>query len=456
MPSTPKYGMPIPQGGTTPGALNNTTSGSYPFMFGDPTTGILGILDSDTYGIPNPVPIGTGLLVNANLNMLGFSITNTANLTLSGTLSVGGASTLTGGVVSPLLIGAGLLNQVTITAKATGSDPTITVAGDATRNLGIVVPGSNSGLTLSNGGGGFSITQVTGGPLSLNAVSGQNLGLYAGSGASATLGAAGTGYLSVNSSGVYVLTNIPILQNSAATALTLKGNAAATGSLGGVVLVGSQSTTQTSGITLSIQNPIGTAIATVDYAGNLNLAGSTIAETTASTSLVIKGNAAGAATGVVITNVGDVGATGYALLIAANSLSQLAVSGRGHIIPLSTAPTVATTQADWGTSPTISVAGSDASMIVTVVAGTAPATFATVGLPMFTVTLAGVGYSSTGYSALCSQVNAFQTAAETTWCQATVTTVGTIVVNNLNVNFTPIAGHTYKFAVTTMGAGATS
>src|ERR1700678_2719020 len=191
MPNTPKYGMPIPQGGTTPGALNNTTAGSYPFMFGDPTTGILGIMDSDTYGIPNPVPIGTGLLVNANLNMLGFSITNTASLTLSGTLSVGGASTLTGtlsvggastltgGVVSPLLIGAGLLNQVTITAKATGTDPTITVAGDATRSLNII-PAAASGSAIA----GLGISPTGGTPAFIGNYSSGFAGLWLGSSAS--------------------------------------------------------------------------------------------------------------------------------------------------------------------------------------------------------------------------------------------------------------------------------
>jgi hypothetical protein len=476
--------MPIPQGGTTPGALNNTTAGSYPFMFGDPTTGILNILDSQTYGVPNPVPIATGLNPNGNLNLGGFGITNASTgsfsgaLTIGGTLGVTGITTLTGGVASPLLIGAGLLNTVTITGKATGTDPTITVAGDATRNLGLVLPAASTstqvGLSITTsagataallGGGastgygylwlGASASNASGTNYSLAS----NLtNLFLNSGSSIQFDVAAATYLNLTSASL-AISGIPIQQNTAATALTLKGNAAATGSTGGVVLVGSQSTTQTSGITLAVQNPAGTSIATVDFAGSfVSASGKFGAITTAgNVGLTLTGNAAAAGTACQIIANTDVTGTGYILGLQSGSL-QFAVSGRGHLIPLSTVPnTPASANFNGGYTATaavtaISVNGSDAAFQLKFTVNGVP-TSINAGSVLVTITLAQA-YQSTSVVGFACYGKAAG-LSDTVGLAVVQNAVGTIQIINTQT-FTPVSGTSYVFNVFTMGAGSTS
>lgn len=50
--ATPNLGLTIPIGGTTPGANNNTTPGSYPFI----ESANLNLIDSLCYSANNPPP----------------------------------------------------------------------------------------------------------------------------------------------------------------------------------------------------------------------------------------------------------------------------------------------------------------------------------------------------------------------------------------------------------------
>ena len=94
---TPNLGLTIPVGGTTPGAANNVTVGSYPYIW----LNNLNLIDSETLSIPNnPAKVSNGgIVIDGNLNFGGFGITNastgafSSNLTIGGTLGVTGIST---------------------------------------------------------------------------------------------------------------------------------------------------------------------------------------------------------------------------------------------------------------------------------------------------------------------------------------------------------------------------
>jgi fibronectin-binding autotransporter adhesin len=472
--------MPIPQGGTTPGALNNTTAGSYPFMFGDPTTGILGILDSLTYGVPNPVPIATGLNPNGNLNLGGFGITNASTgsfsgaITIGGTLGVTGITTLTGGVASPLLIGAGLLNTVTIAGKATGTDPTITVAGDATRSVNLVAAAASTtafaGLNITNSAGGGpvflgSFSTAGYGALWLGTAEGSlsalNATLY-GNGGNTILQATGNLELQAGSTNQVLITtagffinNVPVVQNTAATALTLKGNAAATGSTGAIVL--SNQTQQTTGVTLAVQNPTGTSIATVDFAGSFVSASGKFGATTAAGNvrLVLTGNdSAGGIACQVIANT-DVTGTGFILELQSNSAAQFGITGRGHLIPLSTAPAVGTFAAGYNTPTAVTTTGGDASFRINFTTGAAAVSIS-IGTALMVITLNQAYSAAATANAIASYASGQAAAAgDVAPIYAEFTGAGQITLYAA-AGFTPQSSHAYSISVFTMGAGATS
>lgn len=77
MPVTPNYGLSIPVGGTTPGASNNTTAGTYPYMI----VADLDIIDN-MYGSAVPVP-SSGISINADLSFNGYNITDVGSVTAS-------------------------------------------------------------------------------------------------------------------------------------------------------------------------------------------------------------------------------------------------------------------------------------------------------------------------------------------------------------------------------------
>lgn len=74
MATTPNLGLTIPQAGIvgvgTPGATNNTTPGTYPYI----EAGNLNLIDSGAYSLNNPVPTA-GININADLPLNNHSLT---------------------------------------------------------------------------------------------------------------------------------------------------------------------------------------------------------------------------------------------------------------------------------------------------------------------------------------------------------------------------------------------
>src|SRR5271170_7092547 len=83
-----------------------------------------------------------GININADLAFGGFSALGVNIITANGTVS----------------LGLGLANSITLAGAATGTNPTITVAGDATRSLLVQVP-TASGAVIA----GLGVSPTTGG-----------------------------------------------------------------------------------------------------------------------------------------------------------------------------------------------------------------------------------------------------------------------------------------------------
>jgi hypothetical protein len=457
MPNTPILGLAIPQGLSTPGG-SNATVGSYPYMW----AGNLNIIDSGVFSPGNPVPLATpGLLVNANLNMLGFGITNASTLALSSTLTVAGISTLTGGVASPLLIGAGLLNTITIAGAATGANPTIAVAGDANRGLQVLLAGTGS-FQVGNPTNILSTGAVAGftglWPVATSAQTNSNYAFINVSGEGRFNGATSLGLAVANvdyvnlTSASLAMAAIPIIQGTAATALTLKGNAAATG---GTAITLDNQTTQTSGTILNIATG-GTQKASVDFSGAFFSNAGKFGTATASTALTLTGNS-GTINCFIAANT-DVGGTGTICTFQSNSASQFSISGRGHLIPLSTPPAApASANFNAGYTATlavtaISINGSDSSFQLKFTVNGAPTPIAQNSV-LVTITLSQA-YQSLAVSGMACYGAVAPGASGIIPLAVVQNAVGTIQIIACT-GFTPVAG-AYVFNVMTMGAGATS
>ena len=111
MATTTNLGLTIPVGGVTPGAANNTTPGTYPYI----EAGNLALIDSECFSAANPVPT-SGLNINANVPFNGYGITNASNGTYSGngtfgSLTIGGLNWITGAGTAPPTSGTYTLGQ---------------------------------------------------------------------------------------------------------------------------------------------------------------------------------------------------------------------------------------------------------------------------------------------------------------------------------------------------------
>jgi hypothetical protein len=509
LPNTPILGLAIPVGGTTPGAANNITAGTYPFMW----AGNLNIIDSGVFSPGNPVPTATpGLNINSNVNFNGFGITNastavfsgnvgisglltlsgagtalsvTNNATVIGTLTVGTLSTtnlaLSGtlGVGGTSTFGTNFANTIAIAGKATGTDPTITVAGDATRNLNIITALA-SGTTI----GGLYISPSGGVPTLIGSAAGVASGasaIWLGSGStsptntnfaifgiptvtSLNVASGGTIAFDINASSIVQITtssfglqtNIPIQQNTAATALTIKGNSAATGGIANIL---DNQTTQTSGTITSFRTG-GTEKAGVTFAGGFFSDTGTFTSGTVGTGIGLGSQAASGGDLLTVFPASvDVGGTGTLLkLQSLAGTNQFAITGRGHMIPLSTAPTApisAAFNAGYTATAavnTISTNGSDASFQLKFTVAGIPTAIAA-GSVLVQISLAQ-SYSSTSVTGMACYGKTGNGVSDTVALYVVQNAVGTIQICNVT-SFTPVIG-SYVFNVVTIGAGATS
>jgi hypothetical protein len=431
------------------------------------TTAALNINADLTFNSHNITSVNTITATAGNFGTIG-------STTLAGTITgagqnITGLGTLTAATVNgTTALVASAFNSITLAGTATGSDPKITVAGDATRNLELVVPNVSTnpaGLLIAPTNGGAALLGA-----STIAVEGA---LWLGANATAPSASnytiqGGTSYTRLNApaaggvvfylSGTQIaiisgtamsLQAIPLQQLAAATALSLYGNAAATGGTG-IILDGNHTTAQTSG-TLADFRTGGTSKLTVDFSG-------AIQQSTA-TALILRGNVVAAGLGMVLNNVTDVGGQGAIAQFQSGGLAQFQLSGRGHLIPLSTAPTApgsAVFHANYRTAGavnTISLSGSDASMILRFTTGTTVAAIAA-GQVLVQMTLAQA-YSSVNWTGMACMGATPGTAAECVALAIVPTGAGSFNVVSMT-GFTPVLSTPYAFAITTMGAGAVS
>lgn len=485
---TPNLGLVVLVGGTTPGALNNTTPGTYPYI----EAANLNLIDSLCYSLNNKVPTA-GLNITADLPLNGFNLLNALGINAvtlqpvgAGTLTIGpgggvlnissvttlGVTTL--GVTGLATFGSSSINKITLAGAAAGVDPTITVTGDATRNLNVIVPAAANSIA------GLSITPTGGNsPMFLGSqnVAGQAALWLGYSGTTATaanyallystsngicqinanntvaLSIAGTAYLQLLTTAVY-LSGIPIQQNNPATPLSVKGNAAAAAGVG-VVL--DNVTSQTSGLITSFRTA-GVEKANIDFQGNVNLKGGAVYQINTATSLGLVGNAAAAGVSVILDNGIALGSTGRSLQISNNGVLQWGVSSAGHTLPLSGAPAApiysgfAAGYQSVGQVTGISVTGGDDSFILTFTAGTGVAAIPA-GTLICTITLASA-FQSLAFNAFASYHKLPSSAPAYTTFMAIPTAVNTIGIYNV-VAFTPTISELYQIGIKTEGAGAT-
>jgi hypothetical protein len=449
--------------------------------------GNLLLIDQNCLSIPNnPASVTNGgILINGALNFNGFGLTNastgafSSNLTIGGTLGVTGISTLTGGIGSSLTIGTSLANTITLAGKATGTDPTITVAGDATRSLNIV-PAAASSSVIS----GLGISPAGGFPIFMGNLTTGVAGIWFGftsatatnsnesiSASNSALNLASTGTINFNlsgaqyaqfSSGVFSVDSINIVQGGAATALTLKGNAAATG---GIAINLDNQTAQTSGTIVSF-NTGGTPKATVTWNGGINSGPGIFSATNSSTGITLSSNAAAAGTSLIVLGATDPGGTGLIAEFQSVALTnQFAISGRGHLIPQSTPPvppTAGSFAAGFFTTGAVSgitLTGSDACMLLKFTTGTSCTQITEQTSLIGTITLSQA-YSSTSWAGLAAfaseptNVSLSYGVNDTAPLIVVPTAAGTFALYAA-IPFTPKLSTAYAITIFTMGAGAT-
>jgi hypothetical protein len=483
MPNTPNIGLGEPQGGVTAGAANNTTPGTYPYIW----QANLLLIDTYCLSIPNnPAKVSNGgIVIDGNLNFGGFGITNastgafSSNLTIGGTLGVTGISTLTGGIGTSLTIGTSLVNQVTITGKATGTDPTITVAGDATRNMQIIYPTASSSslayvsfsptngapVAVGNVGSGYSAIWLG---TALGSITASNYALSSNGTGTVIIGQTVinfdiglTTYLSMSGSALGI-NGIPFQQGTAATALTLKGNAAATAGIGTIL---DNQTTQTSGTITSFRTG-GTEKAVVTFSGGFTSDSGTFASGTVGTGLILGSQAASGGDLLTVFPASvDVGGTGSLLkLQSLSGTNQFVITGRGHLIPLSTAPTApnagnfAAGFFATGVVSGITLTGSDACMILKFTTGTSCTQITEQTSLIGTITLSQA-YSSSSFGGFA----AFASEPTNVSLSYGVNDTAPLILVPLSavsfalyaaIPFTPKLSTTYAITIFTVGAGA--
>lgn len=484
MPTT-NLGLTVPVGGTTPGALNNTTAATYPKEWADN----LALIDSNCLSIPNnPAKVTNGgIVIDGNLNFGGFGITNAStalfsglvtlsgagtaltianNATVTGTLTVGTLSVTNLSVPGTIQVG-GILSELTASTA-------LTIQGNSTAtSVGVNI---NSGTVTQTAGGKIASFQNNGSEKLAITFNGELLatGIADASIFGSWTDAHGNLLLSLASTptgtGPFVLgSNYTLQLNSttltfsgsffgtanAASATTIKGNAAATAGIG--VILDNQ-TTQTSGSIVTFSTG-GTAKASINSAGSFLSNPGLFTTGVTTTTVTLKGTATAGNIATVMDCTVDVTGTGYITQFNAAGTAEFAISGRGHLIPLSTAPVAPGAGAfhanyqTAGAVNTISVNGSDASFQLRFTTGTSVAAIAA-GQVLVTITLAQT-YQNQSVTGMACYGKAAGTAIEMAALAVVQSAPGTIQIISAT-GFTPVLTTAYVFNITTMGAGATS
>ena len=467
MATTPNLGLTIPVGGTTPGALNNTPSGTYPYI----ESANLNLIDSLAFSPNNPVPT-SGININSSLSLNGYGLTNVGFIDISSlnvpTLEVNQIENLTtlsgiAIVTAPGSTGIALVVNSSNTLTAGGSvlelqnNGTVTNTFDYAGNLnlgqisnfGTLSPsikfnasngapllatitansGSNGSFTYNVPTSGMHFFQING----VSALSVAAASITSTAGVALNLGAAGG-----------IATNTPALNFNA-------GNGSAafqsviSSSTGGILTINAPGQ-------LQIQ-VAGTNYAQFTSSGLNLLQTPTVEVGTASSSLTLKGNqAATGGPGVILDNA--IAATsGKSISFRSNGSELLSVGWNGHIIQGSglTSPTVGTFNSGLGTVATFAVTGSDNAGIITFTTGTA--SLIGVGGALMVLTLSKT-YSSTSFVAFATTASS-SGVFQSTPLYCVPTAANQITIYN-GTSFTPASSTAYSIQYHTMGAGATS
>lgn len=442
--ATANLGLTVPTGGTTPGAANNTTAGTYPFIIATD----LNLIDANCLSIPNnPAKVSNGgIVIDGNLPFGGFGITGASTASFSGVVGIAGLLTLSGsGTALTVNNNATVTGTLTVGTLALTS---LTISGTlGVSGLSTLSAISMSGNITSTASSNWSINGPTGSNLLVNSASGQLTAIQVNSTTVAQF-----------SSGAIGVGTVPIVQLTSSTALTLRGNAAATAGVGVAI---DNATTQTSGSIVTFSTG-GTSKASINNAGTILSNPGIFSTGITTTTATLKGTATAGNIMTQMDGTVDVTGTGYSCQFNSGGGSivpEFAITGRGHLIPLSTAPTVGTFAGGYGTVTGVTVTGGDASFKINFTTGTATAI--TYGTALMVVTL-NQQYSG---STLANSWAAYSSvpaagAADQAGLYAFFTSGNTITIyaafGSGITSFTPLSTHAYSIAVHTMGAGASS
>jgi hypothetical protein len=317
-PVSPNMGLTLPQPGTT-------TGGSPNYTYATEITADLSLIDTHNHTSGQGVRVPTaGLNINADLAMGGFSLTGANNITATGAVTLSGSGTalsITNNATVSGTLTVGTLSLGTLTL--TGAGTALTVNNNALISGTLTVSSTATvGSTLSVVGAILETTASTALTLKGNAAATSGIGTILDNATTQTSGSVvsfrtgGTEQANIDFAGNLNLTNGgSILQLKATTSLTLKGHVAATSAI--AVLL-DNIVAQTSGTILSIRSG-NTEQANVDWTGNLNLTGGgSILQTKASTSLTLQGNAAATGVGVILNNAVTMTGAGKTLSVRNN------------------------------------------------------------------------------------------------------------------------------------------
>lgn len=424
--ASPNMGMTIPTPGVTPGPTYATN-----------ISNDLSIIDAHNHTAGNGVQVPTaGININAVLPFNGFGASGFNSCT-------GTACGISNPFLGTLVADAGNFNQAIVDAGSFNLIQANGVVSDAGTFDWLIVDGGqiiqsapSTTLTLEGNAAATAATAII-----LDNQTTQT------SGTIVSFATGGTAKGSISQGGKF-LSNPGIFSTGIATTSTsLVGNQAATGAVATIL---DNNTTQTTGTITSFRSG-GVEQAKVDFTGNIFLNG-VVQESGATSQLSLIGNAASGGTAVSLQNSGDVGATGMAMLIKQNGANQFAISGRGHVVPLSTTPTVGTFAAGFNTPTGISVTGSDASLKINFTTGAAPSAIA-IGTALMVVTFANAFAATTfnGFAAFGSIPGSGDEAP----LVGVATATNTLTIYNIAA-FTPQGAHAYSISVWTSCAGCSS